>query len=69
LIVSRRMIVGENDEELFIGDDGDEHKQWPNDVTVFIIVKRRGICDDDDEDDNKRSFKCIESSNKRSFES
>lgn len=60
------MIVGENDEEFLIGDDGDEHKQWPNDVIVFIIVKRRGICDDEVDE---RSFKRIESFNNRSFES
>jgi len=49
------MIVGENDEQAFVidGDDGERHKQWPNDVTVFIIVKRRGIC----ELDVERSFK------------
>ncbi len=63
------MIVGENDkDEFFIGDDGDEHKQWPNDVTVFIIVKRRGICDDKEEVD-ERYFKRIESFNNWSFES
>lgn len=63
LIVSRRMIVGENDEHVVV-IDGDEHKQWPNDVIVFIIVKRRGIYDEVDVD---RSFKRIESSNNWSF--
>lgn len=70
LIVSRWITCGENDEQFLIGDDGDEHKQWPNDVTVFIIVKRRGICDDDDDEfDDTSSFRQIESFNNLSFES
>lgn len=69
LIVSRRIIVGENDEDFPIGDDGDEHEQWPKDVIVLIIVKRRGICDDDDEDDEESSFRQMESSNNWSTES
>lgn len=69
LIVSRWMIAGEND-ELFIGEHGDEHRQWPNDVTVFIIVKRRGICSgNEDDDDDGRSFRQMESFNSWSFES
>lgn len=67
LIVSRRIIVGENDEEFRMGDDGDEHEQWPNDVTVLIIVKRRGICDDDEIDES--SLRRVESSNNWSAES
>lgn len=74
LIVSRRMIVGENDEQEFVidaaadDDDGEEHKQWPNDVIVFIMVKRREMYNED-EFANERSFKRIESSNSWSFES
>ena len=68
LIVSRRMIVGENEEDFWIGDDGDEHEQWPKDVTVLIIVKRRGICNDDD-DEGESSFRRVKSSNNWSAES
>ncbi len=67
-IVSRLMIVGEDDDEDFCCIVIDEHKQWPSDVIVLNNVKRIGIWRDDDVEDlieRRRS----ESFNNRSFES
>ncbi len=64
------MMVGNDDdnERWATGDDGEEHKQCPNEVTVFNSVKRRDI-GDDDVPMIFNEFKRSESFNNRSFES
>ena len=67
-IVSCLIIVGDDDDELFWSIDDDEHKQWPNDVTVLNNVNRMGICFKDELvcfNEWRRSESC----NKRSLES
>lgn len=72
LIVSRWITVGVDDEEDEeanddeVDDDDDAHTQWPNDVIVFIRVKRRARCEFDE---MEKSLRRSESDNKRSVES
>ncbi len=68
-IVSRLMIVGDDDETFCsrAGDDDDEHEQWASDVIVLNNVKRIGICVDEVVFFNERRRSI--SFNNRSFES